>query len=217
MTTNLFINYYQDKNEARQAELDHCVLENMKVFDNIIVIANDIDFDSFDKMTNYSGKTIPVICFHRPTFTDYFELTKCAGEQNLNVISNLDIIIPIETLIKAKEYFKSDILTCLALTRWDIKANGEIEFFHREYSQDCWMFKGEVRGMPELNYGLGKPGSDNAIAYELSQAGYTILNPSLSLRTLHHHVTRIRNYIDSKGMQEAPVPPPYKHLIPTEQ
>lgn len=211
MTTNLFINYYTDKNEARQTELDHCVLENIKVFDCVVVIADPEDFEKFDKLTNYSGKTVPVITFDRPTYSDFFELTKCANSDNLNVISNLDIIFPEETLTKAKEYFKSEALTCLALTRWDIKDDGRIEFLMRPDSQDCWFFKGEVTGVRDLNYGLGTAGCDNALAYELEVAGYQVKNPSLSLRTIHNHVTGVLNYEPLNT-----VPAPYRTLNPSE-
>ena len=218
MTTNLFINYYQDGNKERQKELDSCVLENLKVFDKIIVIAGKTDIKYLEELSPiFFKKIIPVITDERPSFDYFFDLMVCFSDMNnLNVIANLDIIIPKETLSKAAKYFTGG-LKCLALTRWNMTEGLNVEFYDNEKSQDSWFFNGEALVNIDVPFGLGVPGTDNAIAHILHEQGYEVLNPSLTLKTYHYHLTNIRNYEQEQGVNfPVHVPPPYKHLIPTE-
>jgi hypothetical protein len=52
---------------------------------------------------------------------------------------------------------------------------------------------------------------DNKLAYELSQAGFEVLNPSRTIQTFHLHDVNIRTYI---GENIYRIPPPYKLLPP---
>jgi len=215
MKYNLFINYYIDKNIERQKELVKCVVENTKHFDNIFVIA---DFDSFEDIQGLVNfELTPVLTSKRATYLEYFDLTNlCNAPNNINVIANLDIVIPKETLEKSVAYFKTKEKSVLALTRWDIKADGSVEFFNRVDSQDVWIFNGAVEKGIDAPFSLGSPGCDNSIAYKLDIAGYAVLNPSLNLKTYHQHVVMVRNYLNEKGEQkERGIAPPYKVLQPT--
>src|ERR1035437_8203236 len=121
MTTTLFINYYIDKNSERQKELDGCLLENLKAFDKVVIVADGAAFDVLNQIYVHNTKIVPVIMDERPTFKDFFDLTALFSlPENLNVIANSDIIVPRETLTKAEAYFTSNRLNCLALTRWDM-------------------------------------------------------------------------------------------------
>lgn len=214
---NLFINYYIDANADRQKELVKCVIENAKNFDNIIVIADsqevfdDIQSLLVDKMLQ------PVITGKRATYLDYFDLISVFNApNNINVIANLDIVIPKDTLINCISYFNSTVKRVLALTRWDMKADGSVEFFNRADSQDVWMFNGPVEKGVDANFLLGHPGCDNALANRLEVAGYEVLNPSLSLKIYHQHLVNVHTYLNAKGEQkEIGIRPPYKILPPT--
>lgn len=195
MKTILFTNYYIDSNKDRQAELDFCFNENCKNFDEVIVICQATELPKEQK------NVIVCISNQRPTFNDYFRLMPA---DSINVIANLDIVIPKETLTAAVTYFPSTEKRCLALTRYD----GDVFYDHVD-SQDTWIFKGQVNDV-NADYGLGRAGIDNKIAYLIDQAGYEVLNPSLSLKTYHYHTSDIRNYIGTDI-----IPPPYKLLVPT--
>ncbi len=165
-------------------------------------------------------KLIPVITDVRPTFNDYFyTISKLfSGDDNINIISNLDIIIPSQALICSRAYMANN-RTCLALTRWDVNDGSDYKnkstFFERVDSQDTWIFMGAVSQIAGVNYGLGKCGIDNSIAYYLEQSGYNVLNPSRTIKTYHLHLTNIRNYMDLVGNAVDSIPPPYKLLPPT--
>jgi hypothetical protein len=205
---NLFINYYLDKDSDRQGELNHCVSENLKNFDNVIVICTKDDYAKFPREHSRS-KITPVFSEDRPTFKDYFDIIALFNtDNNMNVIANLDIVFPLDMLIKAESYFDSDKLRCLALTRHDMLDHVD--------SQDAWVFKGDVAKVDGAEFTLGLPGSDNRIAYLLHIAGYNVMNPSLTVSIIHHHAYSGHNYIDNDGKQKASVAPPYKLLTPTE-
>lgn len=215
MKYNLFINYYIDANVERQKELVKCVVENAKNFDNIFVIADFESFEDIQGLVNF--ELTPIITTgKRATYTDYFDLASlCNAPNNINVIANLDIVIPKETLESCVAYFKSVNKRVLALTRYDINADGSSTFFNRPDSQDVWIFNGAVEKGVDADFGLGAPGCDNSIAYRLDFAGYEVLNPSLNLKTYHQHLIAVRNYLNEKGEQkERGIAPPYKILHP---
>jgi hypothetical protein len=222
MKCTLFINYYLDKSEERQAELDFCLLENLsnELIDEVVcVVAPDGIAELKENLYGYWDKITLVVTRKRPTFNDFFNLTRyfpSAGQ--LNIIANTDIIIPESTILLAPLYIK-DQSTCLALSRWDIKTKKGFEkdatLFDRADSQDTWIFKGHVGNTDGADFSLGIAGCDNKIAHVLHERGYTILNPAKKLKTFHYHNSAVRNYLQD-GRPSYVIPPPYRLLPPTE-
>lgn len=228
MKVNLVVNYYQDKNEERQKELDFCICENLKnnLIDNVILIGEHKDIEQLIKgIPDGINKILPLLSNTRPTFNNYFSYLSEVAEKidigletAINIIANLDIIIPAETIQKIKDgNCFTNPKTCLALTRWDMVSRDTFigsQFFDRPDSQDSWLFKGSIPQMEGADVRLGIAGIDNVIAYVLEQNGYNVINPSKSLHTFHLHLTNIRNYIVNNEVIER-LPPPYKLLPPT--
>lgn len=224
MHYNLIVNYYVDKNQSRSQELDACILENIKnpMFNTLVVIGSDEHLkrllDICPICPNDCSKLIPMVLDKRPSYNDYFAIiSKLFCEQdNISVVSNLDIIIPAETLIYSSLYLIGK--SCLALTRWDISSvsnTNSAVFFNRPDSQDTWIFKGAVPQIAGATFTLGLAGCDNSIAHLLEKSGYEVKNPSLSLKTYHLHNTNIRNYTNVSGIAIERIQPPYKLLPPT--
>ncbi len=213
MIHNLFVKYYTSPSEERQKELDFCLDENCNCFDNIILF---IDYETKSEiyylLDNNKKNNYNIYQKDNVTFTDYFDLINLISPEDriINVVANLDIVFTKETLIEAEQYFKTEDKTCLALTRYNVGKYKGIKFHNRKDSQDCWVFKGEVKDVPPINFGTGISGSDNALAHILEQAGYNVINPSLTLKTYHYHNSGIRN----KEYTEKRVPKPYKLLPP---
>lgn len=142
-----------------------------------------------------------VIIFNsRLPFSDFFAMINlCVNENEISIIANSDIyfqsLLWLET-IKANEVF--------ALSRWE----GNTLYDHED-SQDAWIFRGKIKPVPDCNFGLGIPGCDNAIADRLQRAGYTVLNPSKSIKAIHLHSSNIRNYD-----RRITVPKPYLLIKP---
>lgn len=240
MKFNLFVNYYTDKHPERRDELNFCILENLrnKSLNNIILICSEADYKSLkDYVIKEDGiqmfgtitydrngvleKIIPVITELRPTFNDYFRLMNkfCSTDDNINIIANLDIIISEETLSNSLKYLTSRSV-CVALSRHDIKQRDNYkdnaELFNRPDTQDTWMFIGGVKNISGADNTLGIAGIDNSVAYYLEQGGYTLVNPSITLKTYHLHLCNIRNYINEATNHVQRIPPPYKLIHPTE-
>jgi hypothetical protein len=208
---NLLVNFYIDKNESRNLELETCFIENLNnpSIDKIIMFCEEKDFENISSKLNFY-KVTQIITNKRPTYNDYFALTK---KEDINIIANLDIILPEETINKAKTYLNNK--TCLALSRWDLINKTSIHF-NRSDSQDTWIFMGEVPKINGADFTLGVAGCDNSIAYLLESNGYNVINPSKTLKTLHLHESNIRNYINNLGKAKETIPPPYKLVNPTE-
>jgi hypothetical protein len=105
--------------------------------------------------------------------------------------------------------------SCFALTRYDYHHNRPSDLFDRPDSQDTWVFNGNenLDAVQGIDFSTGICGCDNKLAYELSQAGFEVLNPSRTIQTFHLHDVNIRTYI---GENIYRIPPPYKLLPPTE-
>lgn len=145
-----------------------------------------------------------VIVEGRPTFAELFALTK-DYPNDINVFCNSDIYFKDLTLlhtIKPNE--------CFSLTRYDIK-NGQEVFFNRRDSQDCWVFRGEVKPI-KANFTMGMWGADNHIAWLIQNAGYTVKNPSLSIKIIHLHAVDRRAHVRTESNT---VKPPYLLITPT--
>lgn len=224
MKYNLLVNYYIDKNATRSAELNFCILENISnpVFSNILVIASQHDYNYLMSICpeSHKDKIIPLIEEKRPTYNNYFLLMEkhFSDSNNINIISNLDVIVPPETLLYSSFYLTGK--SCLALTRWDISNHldykNQSSLYNTPDSQDTWIFKGGVNQINGADFTLGVAGCDNSIAYLLEVSGYEVKNPSKTLRTYHYHTSNLRNYTDIVGNVIFRLPPPYKLIHPTE-
>lgn len=232
---NLIVNYYNDKNDLRNRELNYCFFKNLhnEFIDNIVVICTEHDYTKLSEILSGKSyqKIIPIITEVRPTYNDYFRITRKIfnSEDNINIISNLDIIISEESLTKSKNIkcvddYLVNKSTCLALTRWDITAdnvfntnNHEVgsKLFDTPDSQDTWIFVGGVPQITGADFTLGICGCDNGIAHLLEVSGYNVLNPSRTIKTYHFHITNIRNYLNVNGQAIERIQPPYKLLNPT--
>lgn len=222
MKTNLFINFYQDKNAERQKELVTCVLANIynKALDTINIIVANKDLIALLTLKNYVDDAfvnkINIIPFElRPTYNHYFKFTEKYPD-DINIISNKDIVMDEQSLLKLKQWDWKNY--CLALSRWDfVNANMDINqaiHYNHADSQDTWMVKGAFKQCNEVNFGLGVAGCDNKIALLLEQH-YIVINPSLSVKTYHYHLTNARNYTNIVGQAIERIQPPYKLVTPT--
>lgn len=189
--TNLFINYFDHKDDRRKREIEFCLKRNEAnpFIDNIIILNRD----------GYC------------TYGDFLsEMAK--HPQDINIIANLDIYFD-ETIEKAKDIQEGE---CYALTRWEFVEGRVIDFNARhgrpsppEWSQDAWIFKGSVpfskffsvkalnksaRITEVIPFTLGIPGCDNKFAAMLKERGIKVTNPSLDIRAIHVHKENSRIY-----------------------
>lgn len=153
------------------------------------------NFRAFDKV---------FLIYGRPTFRSLFSHSRQTDKEDINVFCNSDIYFEDVSLlgnIKSNE--------CYALTRWN-KIGDSLKFFNRADSQDSWVFRGHIQNV-EADFTMGKWGCDNRLLHEIKRAGYNVLNPSLSIRTIHLHEVDNRSQERTK---ENTVPPPYRTILP---
>jgi|688.fasta_scaffold46866_2 hypothetical protein len=225
MKYNLFVNYYTDKNPERQKEIDFCFEQNLnnEKFNCCYVIINGEDSKKYDGIISRTIQRDKIlhrrVMQERPTYNDYFDITERYFNQpdNINIICNSDIVICKDTMEVIEQYVNTSN-KALALSRWDVSDMSNYQsnavLFNRADSQDTWIFKGGVPNVEGADFTMGIAGCDNSIAYLLESAGYSLVNPSLSIKTYHIHLSNIRNYINGENIQR--VPPPYVLVPPTQ-
>lgn len=147
---------------------------------------------------------------HRPLYSDYFEwINELAGPDDISIISNADIYFDEQLALFRNWPLPAD--TVFILTRWDVDESGQSALQYRNESQDTWIFRGPVRSFTS-SFPVGIARCDNRLAYELANAGFTVLNPSMSIRTNHLHKGQRRSY---KAKEHTDfIPPPYGYLWP---
>lgn len=200
---NLFTTAYWEPDENRREELSECLERNIEsnLFDNIYVLVEG-DLPEFAIQ--------PVIARHqegRQTFGQLFDwVSEVSQEDSINVVANSDIYFD-DSLLMVNAI--DMIGTCLALSPHDVQSDGRSIPRNLIDTQDCWIFKGRIPPM-SADFGPGKAGCDNRIAWEIQNAGYEVLNPSLTIKAHHLHLTGVRHY-DPKDI----VLGPYKLIPPT--
>lgn len=158
----------------------------------------------------------------RPTYNYCFELMRKeeANSKAIFVLVNSDIYFLPQTfqMLHLWQQQNNTDKLCFALTPYDKKADGFVEFRNRADSQDAWIFFGAPPRIMGANFTQGRAGCDNKIAYLLQHAGYRVHNPSLDLRCIHEHVSDTRNYItpalNPDSYFKTRIPPPYLLLHP---
>jgi hypothetical protein len=147
---------------------------------------------------------------HRPLYSDYFEwINEIAGPDDVSIIANADIYFDDQLELFRNWTLPAD--TVFMLARWNVGENGQSTLQYRNDSQDTWIFRGRVRPVIS-NFPVGVARCDNRLAYELANAGFKVLNPSMSLRTHHLHAGPRRSYSAQEHTDF--IPPPYGYLWP---
>jgi hypothetical protein len=138
----------------------------------------------------------------RMKYHDCFGLANAEHNGQIVVVANSDIWMD-DTIGLAEKTDLSGLF--LALTR-----NGGKEFESPCTAQDAWVFCSPIREFPS-DWNLGIPGCDNRLVHEAKQAGYTVLNPSLSIFLHHEHASGVwtRTRVTQK------VPGPYEYVAPS--
>jgi len=223
MKTNLYTNFYQDTNAARQQEIVTCLTINLynPEIDQVFIIVAKHDEGALDNLIEQTKKVVDtnkirkLVIDGRPIFNDFFNYSTFEPEA-MNIIANADIFQDAESLRKLKKWNWGN--NCLALSRWDIQDNGlnlqEAVHFDRPDSQDTWITKGGFPSINLANFTMGIAGCDNVVAYLLSQHK-NVINPSRTIKTYHYHLVNARNYINPNGQVTERLKPPYKLIEAT--
>lgn len=220
--TVLFTTFYKDNKEVRQRELNYCLLKNIEAgFSEIVILVeNESDYDSVRSVVGDASNVIVVASGERPTFRHFINLINdVIFPDDIAVISNTDIFFDSGSVYAINSFMGSrSNEIALALSRWDFSPDKPAVHFERADSQDVWVFKTPILKSSNLfnssiDFPMGIAGCDNRLAHELAAAGYTVINPSKTIKTYHYHDSQVRNYISKEGVVKR-VPPPYLLVNP---
>lgn len=191
MRVQLITPYYRSGHEQRDAELEQCEAHNLRCFgkSNVVLVGGD-----------------------RPTFGYLFDL---CDPDRINIVCNSDIYWTTRHVAEVVEYYKrpDHERTCMALSRWDELPSGELRLYDHQDSQDSWIFIGRP-SIAGAEFHMGIPGCDNRIAKLIEESGYTVINPSITIRSYHLHASGFRTYGTGRGVKTEAIPGPYRFIKP---
>lgn len=181
----LFYNYYEDKNPGKRQEIDTCLQKNMDnpLFDIIIVGADD-----------------------DPTFDFMFQaINRLADDTDISIICNSDIFfddsIKLALNVQAGQVY--------ALSPWRYVRQNYTIFSNSSSLQNAWIVRGRINNV-NANFQMGKSGSSARLAYEFKAAGYTVLNPSKSIKAYQYDQSGANHFYGTDGVLG-----PYLNIDPT--
>jgi hypothetical protein len=185
---HLLVPYYQDPDAGRASELAECLEFNggNAHLDTVHVLLEGRCRGG----AHFQGSKLELFPLGRRVL--YLDLFQYAAEHVPAgvwvVAANADIAL--DHSIGRLRDLDGDKAAALfiCLTRYE---PGPVLFWQAEHSQDTWAW---VNPMPCWigNHLLGPLGSENRLARQAHEAGMTLFNPSLTIRTLHVHKSAVR-------------------------
>lgn len=160
----------------------------------------------------HAEKIVTTFCGTRLSYVRAFQYASThVAKGALCVLTNADIYWSEEDVRRVAKMPLKD--GCLAMSRYDVQHNSthQIDIAAAPISQDTWVFRSPLSQVgPDFpDFPLGQLGCDNRIAYELRCSGLRVLNPCLSIKLFHLHLSQKRNYT-----KKDTIPGPYCAVIP---
>ena len=203
----LYTTFYNEKNEARKAELMTCIQRNAQNPSIACVVV----FNEGDSLTYLEpNKLKDIQIAQRPTYNDFINyINKNTNPEDIHIIANTDIFFDKHIAVLKDVLDKN---TCFALSRWDTTESEKPLLYNHNDSQDVWIFKGPIKSELQADFPLGVPRCDNRFMYELETVGYKVLNPAFSIKVYHMHKgQRAVVYTDADNKYNIPEPYRYKY------
>lgn len=209
--------WYRTPDLKRRYELDYCLNNNVDVFDHLVVFLEDELDDGIIREKWYVRRSVSVIPrtvpVRRRTYAEFFEHANETLRGSIVILANADICFT-PAIRQLRERPEALSGTVFALSRWIPGGDGRLErlYENARVSQDSWIFVPPINLRTKPEFTLGQPGCDNRIACLFKEAGYTVLNPSLSIKSYHLHAGPMG--MKARGRRPK-VPGPYLHVSPT--
>ena len=212
----LLTGLYCSGNAARDEELRRCYDKNVAnpAFSEIYLFHERkiVLSDEWQKLfeTAESRRTHFFIedVGQRMTYLQYFKYANTLFKPGTLVcLANSDIFFKASIGLVKPQHLDKKVM---CLSRWGFLPNGQEAIDHAaDTGADAWIFKtpitihnscdfplGTVAGDPILGHVCG----DTCIAGLLAEAGYEVINPSLTVKAYHVHGSKVRNYVWDKRL-----------------
>lgn len=216
-TFKLIIVLYNETHHERMQEYMVCLQKNKKheLIDTIHVVYDTSRDDNDTLLLKWLKTTGVTISYTdaRPTYSFLFELANTYYPHSRIIMSNADIYFN-DTLYRLEGYPLTNKF--LALTRWNVCPDGEIELFKQyrngsfdrndsETSQDVWIFQTPLKEFKDGVIHIGTATCDSLIAYQAHDAGLEVLNPCLTIQCCHLHLSNVRTWDIAQAVKDKPV------------
>lgn len=201
---------YNEKKKARKREYMTCLQRNLA---NPAIERVHIFYDTSCERSNSSFArdlaSLPITITPikgRATFGDLFSYAAQEYNNRLIIICNADIFFD-ETLNLLTTIDFSNLF--IALTRWDMHQDGSTSprgalwntatnrWEHKgntpSGSQDAWIFQAPLPPFNNDHIKMGTLWCDPCIAYQAYAVGLQVINPCLSIKAYHLHLSAIRH------------------------
>jgi len=227
---HLIVQYYRCTDSRRQIEIDTCLDNNLQnpLIDTVHLLTEE--FFDLSRFSNHD-KVIQTVIGERLTYKRAFIYANDvdpSGER-IWILSNADIYFD-DSLAKIVSCEMKDIV--FSLSRYECDSSGGAHMLPVEQArggQDSWIFCSPVNLEKMFtSFFLGIPCCDYRINYELINAGYFVINPSLVVKSFHldlvgnsiieKSMKYMANMTDENIQSGSVAPPPYHYgLYPVDK
>jgi len=198
--------FYKSPSKTRNKELQRCLRKNLdnELVDEILLFTEGSQLEiPVDKKI----KQVPIKT--RLSYANCIDaIQRVVGAGKLVVFANADIYLD-DSWTALWSVNMKDVF--LALLRWEEGVDGKEPtlFGPRNDSQDTWVIHSDSVlnkewNLNAFNIPFGKAGCDNAILVEFLRNKFKIVNPAMSLKTIHVHASDVRNY-EKRDIVDRPV------------
>ena len=188
--------YYIPEQSKRRKEINTCLYNNIEnSYIDHIILMNEKDFSSKLPESNKLTQEVIGKRLHYDDIVRY--INEKIPENSIVVFANADIYLD-STIRSIWSTNLEDKF--FALLRYDDDEKGGNEIFGpRADSQDTWIIsstsvKNRKWKYEDFNFSFGVSGCDNAITLEMLRMKFLIVNPSLTIKTHHLHLSDYRTY-----------------------
>lgn len=200
--------YYNDKNENRQKELDLCVTSNVdSLFVKKLILWNE------------KGTIVPDVLKKKDkieilenrnwiNFKDIIEYTNEYYPNDIILLSNLDIFIEFNhTFLNVMNCLKEHRNVIFCNSRIEVDENGRI-FLNESMNkigygncQDSWIFRGDLP-LKNCDIPLGYLGCENAFAYQCQDNNIIPINLGMYIPFFHYDSCRGKTFSNQKDFHK---------------
>jgi hypothetical protein len=190
---SLFIEFYISSSPERRNEIEHVLVQNIKCneIQEVHIIIHEPREEEY--LQNLSSLQELPRKWHihkdffttRSSFGDIFSrVNKVYKDDNINIVANNDIA------------FDSSVKLLLQLRKNEAIILNRYCPFSKQMAflcHDAWAVRGPVKiPLTRLKFSPGMFGCDFALTCNFQKAGYTVFNPSLSIKSYHYHRSNIK-------------------------
>ena len=203
---HLFMQYYIDSSDARQAEIRACLCNNLhNPFIQKVHMLNERIYTNQEIGIN-STKIIQTVIGKRLSYSDIFEYINENDIQGYIVIANSDILFDntLENLLYSDIHISKKMFAQLRYELNPTNPSASSIFGPRYDSQDVWILHTNYGISPDqqqvFQFHMGIPGCDNHLVHLFTILGYEVINDPAFIQTMHYHTTQKRNYNPANQM-----------------